>query len=121
MAASTGQASVSCAGVHPLRSLWRRQDEEAEMNQLLIDVAIVSGASSGLGVRMGGSVVGGLVTASDMNVVAAFVQLSRAVGGVSALSTELAGSYFTTLEADGVEPVGRRLDTATSEGRADVR
>jgi hypothetical protein len=154
MAASTGQASVSYAGVHPLQSLWGRRDEEAEMNQVLIDVAIVTGASSGLGVGMGGSVVGGLVTASDMNVVdqssslpgecgrfcsrdfvgrlpavsaapepqiAAFVRLSRAVGGVSALSTGLAGSYFTTLEADGVEPVGRRLDTATSEGRADVR
>jgi hypothetical protein len=69
MAASTGQASVSYAGVHPLQSLWGRRDEEAEMNQVLIDVAIVTGASSGLGVGMGGSVVGGLVTASDMNVV----------------------------------------------------
>jgi hypothetical protein len=38
MAASTGHASVSCAGVHPLQSLWGRQDEEAEMNRVLIDV-----------------------------------------------------------------------------------
>jgi hypothetical protein len=37
MAASTREASVGCAGVHPLRSLWGRQDEEAEMNQVLID------------------------------------------------------------------------------------
>jgi hypothetical protein len=38
MAASTGHASASCAGVRPLRSLWGRQDEDAEMNQVLIDV-----------------------------------------------------------------------------------
>jgi hypothetical protein len=29
--------------------------------------------------------------------------------------------HHAALEADGVEPVGRRVDTATSEGRADVR
>jgi hypothetical protein len=53
--------------------------------------------------------------------IAAFVRLSRAVGGVSALSTELARSYYTALEADGVEP-GCGVDTAMSEGRArDVR
>lgn len=31
------------------------------------------------------------------------------------------GQRAYKLEADGVEPVGRRVDTAPSEGRADVR
>ncbi len=61
------------------------------------------------------------VSAAPEPQIAAFVRLSRAVGGASTLSTELAGSYCTALEANGVEPVGRRVDTATSEGRADVR
>ena len=54
--------------------------------------------------------------------IAAFVRLSRAVSGVPTLSTQLAPNYYTALEADGVEPVGRGVDTATSERRArDVR
>jgi hypothetical protein len=41
---------------------------------------------------------------------------------LSTLSTELARSHYTALEADGLEPVGRGVDTATSKGRArDVR
>ncbi len=61
------------------------------------------------------------VSAAPEPQIAAFVRLSTAVDGVSTLSTELAGSYYTAIEADGVEPVGRRVDTDTSEGRADVR
>ncbi len=45
MAASTGHASASCAGVRPLQSLWGRHYEEAEMNQVLIDVGQDDAAS----------------------------------------------------------------------------
>jgi len=120
MAVSSAHASVSCAGVDPLQSLWGRQDEGTDINQVLIDVR--SGRSRVLVVRgdagIGKTALGRAIRSHDEEfrlgdwVRDAFgVQEHAASGGQ--------GAY--KVEADGVEPLGRRVDTATSDGRADVR